>query len=65
MPVAMGRWPPAVPYATNPSDASKRPVEPLLPPLLPVALPQSSAMTALGSMPLASAWPWLRWWLKT
>ena len=58
MPVVSGMWPPTIPWPPRkPSEASNRCIEPPLPWLQPVALPNSSAMTARELMPLASAWP--------
>ena len=48
-----------------PNSGAKRCMLPPRPPEQPVARPKSSAISAWGGTPLARAWPWPRWVLKT
>jgi hypothetical protein len=61
-PTAMGSPAATTPLAPSmPTEKSAMCIEPPLPPLKPVALPNSSHIIRARSAPLASVWPWPRW----
>src|SRR6266702_3378745 len=61
-PAARGMWPPTIPWPPmNRLPASNRCIEPPFPFEQPVALPNSSAMSALAGTPRASACPCSRY----
>ena len=60
-PTAIGRPAATTPLAPSmPTEKSAMCIEPPLPPLKPVARPNSSAIMRFMSAPLASVWPWPR-----
>ena len=61
-PTARGTLAPTTPLVPSiPLLMSAMCIDPPLPLLHPVALPNSSATISLGSTPLAMQWPWPRW----
>ncbi|MCY1374422.1 hypothetical protein D9M69_617620 [compost metagenome] len=60
-PTAIGKPAATTPLAPSmPTEKSAMCIEPPLPPLKPVALPNSSHIIRVRSAPLASVWPWPR-----
>ena len=47
----------------KPRSVSLRCIVPPAPRFMPFSRPRISASAIFGSVPRASTWPWLRWWV--